>query len=179
MKIVDGYPRFAASDLSNFLACRHLIRLANLAALAINVSRALKLDGVGETKTGRERVVPLLAPLAEDLARIEDGLLFPGHDGKPWTSTAFRNWRRRVCQPACLAVGIGATDSSGADRYQGPSPKYLRHSCASLLLAEGRNPIEVAESMGHDISLRSPPVTVTRSNSCLDLRARVHGGLPN
>ena len=33
MKIVDGHPRFAASDLSNFLACRHLIRLDNLAAL--------------------------------------------------------------------------------------------------------------------------------------------------
>jgi uncharacterized protein len=32
MKIVDGHTRFAASDLSNFLACRHLIRLDNLAA---------------------------------------------------------------------------------------------------------------------------------------------------
>ena len=32
MKIVDGHPRFAASDLSNFLACRHLIRLDNLSA---------------------------------------------------------------------------------------------------------------------------------------------------
>src|ERR1022692_1992110 len=32
MKIVDGYTRFAASDLSNFLACRHLIRLDNLSA---------------------------------------------------------------------------------------------------------------------------------------------------
>jgi uncharacterized protein len=32
MKIVDGHPRFAASDLSNFLACRHLIRLDSLSA---------------------------------------------------------------------------------------------------------------------------------------------------
>src|SRR5438876_10847529 len=32
MKIVDGHPRFAATDLSNFLACRHLTRLDNLAA---------------------------------------------------------------------------------------------------------------------------------------------------
>ena len=32
MKIVDGYTRFAASDLSNFLACRYLIRLDNLSA---------------------------------------------------------------------------------------------------------------------------------------------------
>ena len=32
MKIVDGRTRFAASDLSNFLACRHLTRLDNLAA---------------------------------------------------------------------------------------------------------------------------------------------------
>jgi len=32
MKIVDGHPRFAATDLSNFLACRHLIRLDHLSA---------------------------------------------------------------------------------------------------------------------------------------------------
>jgi hypothetical protein len=32
MKIVDGHTRFAASDLSNFLACRHLIRLDKLSA---------------------------------------------------------------------------------------------------------------------------------------------------
>jgi predicted RecB family nuclease len=32
MKIVDGHTRFAATDLSNFLACRYLIRLDNLAA---------------------------------------------------------------------------------------------------------------------------------------------------
>jgi predicted RecB family nuclease len=32
MKIVNGHTRFAASDLSNFLACRHLIRLDNLSA---------------------------------------------------------------------------------------------------------------------------------------------------
>jgi predicted RecB family nuclease len=30
MKIVDGHTRFAATDLSNFLACRYLIRLDNL-----------------------------------------------------------------------------------------------------------------------------------------------------
>jgi predicted RecB family nuclease len=32
MRIVDGHTRFTASDLSNFLACRHLIRLDTLAA---------------------------------------------------------------------------------------------------------------------------------------------------
>ncbi|HEX3803411.1 MAG TPA: TM0106 family RecB-like putative nuclease [Solirubrobacteraceae bacterium] len=32
MRIVDGRTRFTASDLSNFLACRHLIRLDTLAA---------------------------------------------------------------------------------------------------------------------------------------------------
>jgi predicted RecB family nuclease len=32
MRIIDGRVRFSASDLSNFLACRHLIRLDSLAA---------------------------------------------------------------------------------------------------------------------------------------------------
>jgi hypothetical protein len=32
MKVVDGRTRFAASDVANFLACRHLIRLDHLAA---------------------------------------------------------------------------------------------------------------------------------------------------
>jgi len=136
---------------------------ADVGLKGIHVARALKLDGVGDTKTHKERLVPLLAPLAEDLGGIDDELLFPGHDGEPWTTTAFRNWRRRVWQPACVAVGIGeiTITESGQKSYNGPSPKYLRHSCASLLLAEGRNPIEVAETMGH-----SPQVPV------LDLRPR-------
>ena len=48
-----------------------------------------------------------------------------------------------------MGLGIRATTVAGKSRYEGPSPKYLRHSCASLLLSEGRNPIEVAEIMGH------------------------------
>lgn len=97
----------------------------------------------------------MLASLADDLAGVsEGGLIFPGHDGKPWTPTAYRNWRERVWQPACEAVGIGTittTKVNGKTKrsYTGPVPYDLRHSFASLMFHEQRNPLEIAEMMGH------------------------------
>jgi integrase len=51
---------------------------SDIATKTISVTRALKLDGPGDTKTHKPRVIPLLAPLAEDLADLSgDGLIFP------------------------------------------------------------------------------------------------------
>jgi integrase len=127
---------------------------SDVGARTISVCKALKLDGEGETKTSRARSVPLLAPLAEDLADLGTGLLFPGRGGLPWTSAAYRNWRRRVWQPACQTVGLAiVTETRLADAsrrsYAGPRPYELRHSSASLMLHEQRNPVEIAELMGH------------------------------
>jgi integrase len=90
--------------------------------------------------------VPLLGPLAQDLAewRLHAGrpdaeaLVFPGHDGQPWSLAAYQNWRRRIYSPAATAVGV--------DR---PRPYDLRHSFVSLLVAEGHNVVEVARQAGH------------------------------
>jgi integrase len=57
----------------------------------ISVARAIKLDGPGDTKTHKARSVPLLGVLTDDLAGIDSGLIFPGHDGKHWTHTAYGN----------------------------------------------------------------------------------------
>jgi len=120
----------------------------------ISVTRAIKLDGPGDTKTHKARSISLLSVLADDLTGIDAGLIFPGHDGKHWTRTAYGNWRERVWQPACEEVGIGTittTKVNGKTKrsYVGATPYDLRHSFASLMFHEQRNPLEIADMMGH------------------------------
>src|SRR5438046_7487110 len=78
------------------------------------VDKSVSLGDVKETKTRQTRTVRLLRPLATDLAkwpmaqgRPDDReLVFPMRDGRLWTDTAYRNWRRRVFEPAACAVRI-------------------------------------------------------------------------
>src|SRR5205814_5895724 len=110
------------------------------------VESAVSLGSVESTKTGRRRTVPLAGPLAQDLAewRLHAGrpepeaLVFPGHDGGPWSLAAYQNWRRRIYAPAATAAGI-----------ERPRPYDLRHSYVSLLIAEGHNVVEAARRAGH------------------------------
>jgi integrase len=116
-----------------------------------DVSRA-KLH-VRSRKTGRERWVNLLAPLASDLAawRLASGrpqgyeLIFPRPTGRDWTLSAWRNWVRRRYQPAAQAAGI--TRDMRAYR--------LRTSFVSLLLYEGRSVTYVAGQAGHTVQTLS------------------------
>jgi integrase len=110
------------------------------------VEGAVSLGEIEGTKTGRRRTLPLLGPLAQHLGEWrlaagrpgDDELVFPGHDGGPWTLSAYRNWRRRVFRPAASAVGLS-----------GSRPYDLRHSFVSLLIAEGRSVVVVARQAGH------------------------------
>ena len=110
------------------------------------IERALSLGEIGPTKTAQRRTVALLAPLGHDLAewRLASGrpdtvqLVFPGHDGAPWTLTAYQNWRRRIFGPVAEACGL-----------RGARPYDLRHSFVSLLIHEGRSVVEVARQAGH------------------------------
>ena len=110
------------------------------------IEAAVSLGAVAETKTRRRRSVRTLAPLAQDLAewRLRAGrppdaaLMFPAHDGEPWSPDDWKNWRRRVFGPA--AASAGAPDAR---------PYDLRHSFVSLLIAEGHNIVEVARQAGH------------------------------
>lgn len=112
----------------------------------ILVKHSLSLGEIKETKTGQVRTVKLLAPLAADLAewRLARGrpapgeLVFPTRRGATWSDEDWRNWRRRVFQPAARAIGL-----------EGLRPYDLRHSFVSLLLAERRSLLEVARQAGH------------------------------
>lgn len=74
------------------------------------IEAAVSVGVVGETKTRRRRTVRLVPPLAADLAEWrlaagrppDDALVFPGHDGRPWSPAAYKNWHRRVSAPLPL-----------------------------------------------------------------------------
>jgi hypothetical protein len=67
--------------------------------------------------------------------------VFPRSTGTPWTDHDWRNWRRRVYQPAATAAGV-----RGDLR-----PHRLRGSFVSLLLWEGRSVTYVASQAGHSL----------------------------
>jgi integrase len=126
----------------------HALRWRDIREHTLLVERATAPDGsIKPTKTGRARAVRLMAPLAAEvrewhLARgrpSEDALILPGPGGRAWAATDRNNWRRRVWIPACRTAGLDPA----------PVPYHLRHSFASLLLAEGRQPLYVAQQLGH------------------------------
>jgi integrase len=63
-------------------------------------------------------------------------------DGEPVEKTGHDNFRKRRFDPAVKAAGLDSIQPT-------VTPYTLRHSCASLLLHEGRNVVEVARIMGH------------------------------
>jgi len=110
---------------------------------------ALSWDDVGEQalrvyapKTRRSRSVRLLGPLRADLRafRLASGRP-PGRAPVfgTWGQHTPRAWSRRVWQPAVKAVGLP----------ESTRPYDLRHSFASLLIAEGQTAVEVAAQLGH------------------------------
>ena len=64
--------------------------------------------------------------------------MFPRRDGEPWRDTDYRNWRRRIFEPAAEAAGESKL-----------RPYDLRHSFVSLLIAEGESIVKIAEQAGH------------------------------
>jgi integrase len=127
---------------------------------------------IGQKVIGRAaRTVDLFAALRQDLAEyrlacgrpVDRALVFARADGEPWRDTDYRNWRRRVFQPAAAAAGLATLDETRTSamvdgkrqrrlqtRYKGPRPYDLRHSFASLLIHEGRlSVVEIAAQLGH------------------------------
>jgi integrase len=103
------------------------------------------------TKTGEVRDVRLIAPLAQDLAewRMRSGRpsanapVLPHPSGSTWTKNLWGNFGRRTWQPAVAAAGVERGDGRSIVPYD------LRHTAASLMLAEGLSVFEVAEQLGH------------------------------
>jgi integrase len=105
---------------------------------------------VSASKTGRRRTVRLVNPLVTDLAAWElasgrpgaSAFVFPSAAGTRWTDEAYKSWARHAFARAATAAGVAHA-----------TPCALRHAFVSLLLAEGRNVLDVASQAGHKASL--------------------------
>ena len=97
----------------------------------------------GPTKTYERRWVRLPGFLNEMIARhLEstgtdpDTFLFVGARGAP---LRYHSFRRAIWDPAIEAAGFSG----------GVTPHCLRHTCASLLVAAGADPVAVQRHLGH------------------------------
>lgn len=147
------------------------------------------VDGkrVPGAKTGedRSRNVELLSHLRRDLQaysiasgrRGGDVLLVARFDGAPWRTHNYKNWQRSAPpRPESAAARDRSTDRVGpfaaaaaAVGLPAITPYYLRHTYASLRLAEQRLSLkEIADEMGHSVE------TLSRhySHVISDLRGR-------
>lgn len=129
------------------------LRWQDIGERTILVQRAVEEDGTIKATKGRQsRSVRLLAPVAADLREWRmacgnpdpGGLVIPRRDGTPWTEHDWSNWRSRQWRHAYERAGLHA-----------PRPYDLRHSFASLLLAEGRTIHYVAKQLGHSPEMTS------------------------
>jgi integrase len=126
------------------------LRWEDLKRRTISVDKSLALGEERSTKTRRTRSVRMLTPLASDLAKwklasdqVGSGdLIFPASRGSAWTDADYRNWRKRHFKTAAATAGLGQV-----------RPYALRHSFASLLLAEQTNPAEIASQLGHSLQM--------------------------
>jgi integrase len=128
------------------------LRWADVRDRTLLVQRGADQAGKAKaTKTRRRRPVRLLPLLTQDLREHRllarrppdrESILLD-EDGEGWSKTTWQLWRRDRWAPACRAAGLGSV----------PRPYDLRHSFASLLLAEGRQPLYVAAQLGHSVAV--------------------------
>lgn len=118
-----------------------------------------------KTSARRRRALYLPEPVRVDLDNwvvlrdLKPGeLLFGRADGQAWTKHDYDNWRSRPVpkvkpngkprpRPKCFARAAEVAGVSGA------SPYALRHTAASLYLAAGWTPAEVAHQLDHSIGV--------------------------
>jgi len=109
----------------------------------LRVHSAISGEKLSTTKSQRAREPELFAPVARELVELYLArgrpelrtLVFPDSEGGDLRR---QNWRRRVWIPALERAGVTYFRT-----YD------LRHTCATLLLYEGRTLNEVAEHLGH------------------------------
>jgi integrase len=123
------------------------LRWRHIGERTIRVEFACNADGsLRDLKgSGERRSVPLCAALAADLAPAGKAtdLLF-SVDGRPWSKTAWDNFRSRKFKPAAEAAGLDIS-----------RPYELRHSIASLWLRSGVDQVTVAGRLGHSVAVLS------------------------
>jgi integrase len=142
MVVFAAYTGLRAGEIAALRVCRVdlLRRVIDVRASLADVNGHLI---EGPTKTHQRRTVPLPAFLADEIAvhiasraHRPDAFVFTGPEGAP---IRHGNFYRRHFRPAVAASGVPS-----ATRFHD-----LRHTCASLLIAQGAHPKAIAELLGH------------------------------
>jgi integrase len=113
------------------------------------------------TKSRKRRRVYLCAEavqiLREQLLARSPGtpLVFPSPGVALWRS---QNFMERVFRKAAIRAGLGERDEDG--HYSGVTFHDLRHTFASLMIAAGANPLQIAEALGHTDRNGQPDATL-------------------
>ncbi len=107
------------------------------------IRKALSDHKVSLTKSQRDRTPELFRPVADDLIQLYDAQGRPALDTLVFPDTISghlrrQNWRRRAWIPALKQARLAYF-----------RPYDLRHTCATLLIYEGRTLNEVARHLGH------------------------------
>jgi len=108
----------------------------------------------GPTKTGRNRTVAiprfLSAMLSDHINQYPspEGFVFTAREGGP---IRHRNFYRRHFRPAVLSARTTAVEDDRDDEAIPEGLRFhdLRHTCAALLIANGRHLEEVKDHLGH------------------------------
>lgn len=115
--------------------------------VAEEVAGSIELRPGGKTR-GSDRVIPLPAAVRVELEahlertpRLPGALLFSTSNGTPVSRT---NFARRVYRDA-----VEAAEAKEQLEDRGITMRNLRHTAASLMLAAGLSPLEVAQRLGH------------------------------
>lgn len=125
------------------------------------VSRGAYKGQPTRTKSRKRRRV-YLCPEATQVLREQllarppgASLVFPAPGGGIWRSESFMG---RVFRKAALRAGLAQRDENG--RYTGVTFHDLRHTFASLMIAAGANPLQIAEALGHTDRNGQPDATL-------------------
>ena len=88
-------------------------------------------------------------------AAVATTLSIPQADDRPWRLNDYKNWQRSGVkgERSRRAAGLFNADATSIGRPQA-TPYFLRHTYASLRLAEQRLSLqEIAEEMGHTVEV--------------------------
>lgn len=127
----------------------HRLLVDTIATLGLRPHEALILRGRDiqkgkihvRTKKGNKESMRIL-PLPERLLCLEERARVVGRDGKLFITGDWRSWRRNIWRPAVERADL-----------EGVVPYDLRHTTASKLIAKGATPTDVAEWMGHSVTM--------------------------
>jgi integrase len=119
-------------------------------------------DGRPTRTKSRKRRRVYLCPEAVQVLREQllarrpaASLVFPPPRGGMWRRD---NFMERVFRPAAVRAGLAARDEDG--HYGGVTFHDLRHTFASLMIASGANPLQIAEALGHTDRNGQPDATL-------------------